>query len=212
VSELASDRLGAVARSERLRTVAPGGRTAFGPTALATPANAVTVGRMLASPVLIVVVALLGISWAAVVCWILLSASDGVDGWLARRQGVTTSGAFLDPLADKVLVLGALAAIAAEGWVGWVPVAVIAGREVAISFYRAWVARRGVSVPARPLAKAKTAVEDLSVGLILLPATGLHELWVGRDLLWAAVALALVSGVQYLVDSRRLPTRSPFGR
>ncbi|HLI23886.1 MAG TPA: CDP-alcohol phosphatidyltransferase family protein, partial [Acidimicrobiales bacterium] len=110
------------------------------------------------------------------------------------------------------LVLGALAAMAAKGWVAWVPVAVIAGREVAISFYRTRVARHGVSVPARPLAKAKTAVEDLAVGLVLLPATGLHDLWVGRDLLWAAVGLAVVSGVQYLVDSRPPVSRAPADR
>jgi CDP-diacylglycerol--glycerol-3-phosphate 3-phosphatidyltransferase len=175
----------------------------FGPSALVTPANGVTVGRMLASPVLILVVAEVGISWVAIACWVVLTASDGIDGWLARRQGTTTSGAFLDPLADKVLVLGALAAIAARGWVPWAPVAIIAGRELVISVYRSRVARHGKSVPARPLGKAKTVVQDLAVGVVLLPVTGLHALWLGRDLLWVAVALAVLSGAQYLLDSRR---------
>lgn len=175
----------------------------FGPSAVATPANAVTVARMLATPVLIVVVAESGVSWAAIACWLALAGTDSVDGWLARRQGTTTSGAFLDPLADKVLVLGALCAVAARGWVSWVPVLLLAGREISISLFRVRVARHGVSVPARPLAKAKTAAEDLAVGLLLLPLTGRHDMWIGRDLLWVAVALALVSAAQYLKDSRR---------
>ena len=86
----------------------------------------------------------------------MLAGTDGLDGWLARRQGTTRSGAFLDPLADKVLVLGAMSALVAIDRWWWVPVALIAAREIAISLYRSWVARQGVSVPARPLAKVKT--------------------------------------------------------
>jgi CDP-diacylglycerol---glycerol-3-phosphate 3-phosphatidyltransferase len=174
----------------------------FGPSAVITPANAVTLLRVLATPVLIVLTLQLGPSVPAVAVWVLLSATDFFDGWLARRHGVTTSGAFLDPLADKVLAVGALAALAAGGWVSWVPVAILAGREALISVYRVALARRGVSVPARRLAKLKTATEDVAVGLILLPLTAHHALWIGRDLLWVAVGLALVSGVQYLLDSR----------
>ena len=69
-------------------------------------------------------------------------------------------------------------------------------------------ARRGVSVPARPLAKLKTAAQDSAVGFILMPATGLHDLWVGHAVLWVSVGLALVSFGQYLLDSRR-PARLP---
>ncbi|HWG72790.1 MAG TPA: CDP-alcohol phosphatidyltransferase family protein [Acidimicrobiales bacterium] len=180
----------------------------FGPSAVATPANGVTVARLLATPLLVVVVVERGPSWGALFAWVVLACSDGIDGWLARRHGVTTSGAFLDPLADKVLVLGALGAIAAEGWIPWVPVVIIATREVAMSVYRARVARHGISVPARPLAKLKTATQDLAVGSVLLPLTGLHHLWLGTDLLWAAVALAALSGGQYLLDSRRTPSPS----
>src|SRR5205823_2632421 len=78
-----------------------------------------------------------------------------LDGWVARRQGSTSSGAFLDQLADKVLVLGALIALVAEGAFWWVPVALIAVREVVISAYRSYVGRRGISVPARRWAKIK---------------------------------------------------------
>jgi CDP-diacylglycerol--glycerol-3-phosphate 3-phosphatidyltransferase len=174
----------------------------FESTALATPANAITMLRVLATPVMILLIVDVGVAWVTVAVWVGLSSTDFVDGWVARRQGATTSGAFLDPLADKFLVLGALVALAAGGLTGWLPVLIIAARELLISGYRSVVARRGVSVPARPLAKAKTAVQDLAIGLLLLPAVGDHHGWVGRDLLWVAVALAVASAAQYLVDSR----------
>ena len=66
----------------------------------------------------------------------MLCASDGIDGFLARRHGTTRSGAFLDPLADKVLVLGAMFTLVGRGVFPIVPVAIIAAREVAISLYR----------------------------------------------------------------------------
>lgn len=176
----------------------------FEPSALATPANAITGTRLLATPPMLVLIVHFGVSWVAAAAWLIVASTDFLDGWVARRQGATTSGAFLDPLADKVLVLGALAALASIGLVSWVPVAILGVREMAVSFYRSAVARNGVSVPARPLAKMKTAAQDLAVGFILLPSTGLHDRWVGETLLWASVALALVSGVQYLIDSRRM--------
>jgi CDP-diacylglycerol--glycerol-3-phosphate 3-phosphatidyltransferase len=175
----------------------------FETSALATPANGITLLRVLATPLMIVLIVRVGSSWSSFAVWVGLASTDFVDGWVARRQGATTSGAFLDPLADKFLVLGALAALADGGLTSWVPVAVIAARELLISVYRSVVARRGISVPARPVAKAKTATQDVAIGLLLLPGIGTHHGWVGRDLLWLAVALALVSAAQYLLDSRR---------
>jgi CDP-diacylglycerol--glycerol-3-phosphate 3-phosphatidyltransferase len=175
----------------------------FEPSALATPANAITGTRLLATPPVLVLIVHFGVSWVAVAAWVIVASTDFLDGWVARRQGATSSGAFLDPLADKVLVLGALAALASIGLASWVPVAIIGVREMAVSLYRSAVARNGVSVPARPLAKMKTAAQDLAVGFILLPSTGLHDRWVGESFLWVSVALALISGAQYLIDSRR---------
>jgi CDP-diacylglycerol--glycerol-3-phosphate 3-phosphatidyltransferase len=175
----------------------------FEASALATPANAITVVRLLAAPVMLLLIVDMKVSWVAAAAWLAVASTDFLDGWVARRQGATTSGAFLDPLADKVLVIGALAALASVHLAPWLPVILIAGREVVISVYRSAVARRGISVPARPLAKLKTAFQDSAVGFILLPATGLHDLWVGHTILWVSVGLALVSGAQYLLDSRR---------
>jgi CDP-diacylglycerol--glycerol-3-phosphate 3-phosphatidyltransferase len=175
----------------------------FGPSALATPANAVSIARVLVTPALLAIILDGGASWPALLFWTVLCLTDWVDGYLARRQGVTRSGAFLDPLADKFLVLGALFALVAEDVFWWLPVVLITVREVAISVYRTWMGRRGVTIPARWWAKVKTVVQQVAVAFALLPvATDTPVL--AEATLWAAVALSLVTGAQYLLDARRV--------
>ncbi|MEA3075604.1 MAG: CDP-diacylglycerol---glycerol-3-phosphate 3-phosphatidyltransferase [Actinomycetota bacterium] len=178
--------------------------TSFGPSALATPANAVTFARLLLTPVWLAVVVARGPSWPSFVLGFLLAATDGVDGYIARRQGTTRSGAFLDPLADKFLVVGGLIALVVQGAFWWLPVAIITLREVGISFYRSWMARRGVSVPARYWAKVKTVVQEVAIGFALLPFSGLAL--TAKVVLWAGVVLAVVTGGQYLLDGRKAAT------
>ncbi len=177
--------------------------TTFGPTALATPANAITLVRILVLPAQIALI-LGDAEWAALALWIVLSASDLLDGWLARRQGATSSGAYLDSLADKILILGAMAALVAKGVLWWVPVAVIAVREALMSAYRSYVGRRGVSVPARLPGKVKMWVQAIVVGLAIAPIAGdlYRAFWV--TVLWAAVALTVLTGIQYAWDGRRV--------
>ena len=141
-------------------------------------------------------------SWPALALWIALASTDGVDGYLARRHGTTRSGAFLDPLADKLLVLGALACLVAEDLVWWVPVAIIAVRELAMSAYRSWLGRQGISLPARLSAKVKTVVQSVAVGVALAPTLEGAD-WLTSTVLWGAVVLTVWSGVQYLADARR---------
>lgn len=172
----------------------------FGPSALVTPANGVTLARVAFTPVLLAMIAGSGASYPTLALWIALAATDGLDGYLARRHGTTRSGAFLDPLADKLLVLGAMVVLAAGGGFWWVPVALIAGREVAMSAYRSWVGRRGVSIPARWSAKVKTVVQEVAVGCALFPPLADGAPVVADAVLWLAVVLTLVSGVQYLLD------------
>lgn len=186
----------------------PDARHGFGPTALATPANGVTVARLLATPVVVVMVAVSGPTWPALVVALAIGLTDGLDGWLARRQGPTRSGAFMDPLADKVIVLGLLAVVAARSEVSWAPVAVIAAREVGMSVYRSVMGRRGVSIPARPLAKLKTLVQGLAAAACLVPPLAAHHGALDAGL-WVAAAFTVVSGVQYLVDGRRAVTGGP---
>ncbi len=175
----------------------------FGPSALLTPANAITVVRLLATPVLIVLILRWGASWFTFVFGGILAFSDGIDGWVARKQGSTRSGAFLDPLADKVAVLGALAALVAKGIVWWLPVAIIAVREIAMSVYRSVVGRQGVSIPASRTAKIKTLVQDLAIGACLAPP--LAGRWTLLNAgMWVATVLTVWTGVEYWVDGRRM--------
>ena len=172
---------------------------------IATWANAVTVGRLLLSPLMFWVIPNHDRgSWIAFVLWVIFSLSDGIDGWIARRHGVTTAGAFLDPLADKVLILGAMFTLVSTGVFWVVPVIIIAAREVIISVYRVIVGGRGISVPASKLAKYKTFSQQLAVGFALLPLTALDATWLWNGFLWAAVVLALVSGAQYLRAARQM--------
>lgn len=180
----------------------------FGPSALATPANLLTIGRLLATIPFLVMVVDDGASWAAVTLWIALCLTDWADGILARRQGTTRSGAFLDPLADKVLVLGALGALVAQGTFWWLPCAAIAVRELGIQAFRSFWARRGLAVPATTLAKVKTNAQQVAVGFALLPWTAEDASWVALTVLWGAVALTLVTGAQYVRAGSRLVTQA----
>jgi CDP-diacylglycerol--glycerol-3-phosphate 3-phosphatidyltransferase len=176
--------------------------TTFGPSAVLTPANGITVLRLLATPVLIALIMLWGASWFTFVFGGLLALSDGIDGWLARKQGTTRSGAFLDPLADKVVVLGALVALVAKGIIWWLPVAVIAVREIGMSVYRSVAGRHGISIPARNSAKFKTLVQDIAIGMCLAPP--LAGRWtLLNSAMWVAAFLTVFTGAQYYVDGRR---------
>ena len=175
----------------------------YSPDAIKTWANAVTVGRVLVSPILFVMITGDDGSWPALVLWIALCASDGIDGWLARRQGVTRSGAFLDPLADKVLILGAMFTLVQRDVFWWFPVALIFARELIIQLYRTFVGAKGISVPASRMAKVKTLSQQFAVGFALLPWTALDATWLWHFWLWVAVVLTLVSGAQYLLAARR---------
>jgi CDP-diacylglycerol---glycerol-3-phosphate 3-phosphatidyltransferase len=176
--------------------------TTFGPSALLTPANGITVIRLLATPVLIVLIMLWGASWFTFVFGGLLAFSDGIDGWVARKQGTTRSGAFLDPLADKVAVLGALVALVAKGIIWWLPVAIIAVREITMSVYRSVVGRHGVSIPARNSAKFKTLLQDIAIGMCLAPPLAGHTSILNAGI-WVATALTVITGAQYYVDGRQ---------
>ena len=174
----------------------------FGPSALVTPANAVTVARLLAAPVYVLMLVAWGASWINVVVGFVLAASDGLDGYMARRHGTTRSGAFLDPLADKAVVLGALVTLAAQGHLPWLPVVLITLREVGMQGYRSWVGRRGVSIPARNSAKFKTLVQDLAVGACIIPPLA-HQHTLQVVMIWLACVLTLYTGAEYLLDGRR---------
>ena len=133
-----------------------------------------------------------GSSWLTVALWFIITSTDSLDGFLARRDGATRSGAFLDPVADKALVLGAFAVLAQRGDIAWWPVVVIAARELFVSGYRMLAGRRGISLPARPLGKYKAFFQYLAIGAVLLPWTA-NDIGLQQAVLDLVVALTVVS-------------------
>jgi CDP-diacylglycerol--glycerol-3-phosphate 3-phosphatidyltransferase len=179
----------------------------YGPTALLTPANALTAIRILVAPVFIYMILFHRVSWWTSLVGFFAAASDYFDGIVARRHGTTRSGAFLDPLADKVIVLGALYALVLARPHGLhafiVPTIIITLREAWMSWFRARMARAGVSVPASQLAKWKTFVQDLAIAFSVLPVVARFG-WLGVATIWLAVAMTLYTGGQYYAAGRRV--------
>jgi len=166
----------------------------FGETAILTRANLVTIARLVFTIPVLLLMLDQGSSWTTFIGWFVLSVTDGLDGWIARRDGTTRSGAFLDPLADKCLVLGGFIVLAVNGDFAWLPVGIVVAREVGISLYRSAAGRRGISLPARQLGKWKAVFQFLAVGFVLLPWTADLE-WFHDVMLWSAVAISVVSAI-----------------
>ncbi len=173
------------------------GDGSFGPSALLTPANAITVARLLVAPVAFVMIVAQESGWWLWVLWALLTTTDSLDGYLARRQGTTRSGAFLDPLADKVLSLGGLWAMVLAGRFWWLPVVLITVREAFISIFRAYWGRRGLAVQASQIAKFKTFLQFAAVGWVVWPLTT-DITWLADGFLWAGALVAWISAAQYV--------------
>jgi CDP-diacylglycerol--glycerol-3-phosphate 3-phosphatidyltransferase len=181
--------------------------TSFGPSALWTPANALTLARIAASPVIFWMI-LTGemATWPVAALSFVVGVTDGFDGWLARKYGTTRSGAFLDPLADKILVLGAMICIASTGRWPWLPVVVVGLRELAISALRSYWGKKGLAIQASALAKAKTVILSFACLFTLVPVLADDPAWPADGLLAIGVVVALVSGAQYVVAGSRATT------
>jgi len=178
----------------------------YGETAIMTPANAITVGRLLLTPYFIYLFIHEGATWLTAASGATVAFSDGIDGIVARRQGATRSGAFLDPLIDKVVIMGCFIAVASEGKLPWLPIIIIGLREIAMTVYRSVVAKDGISIPARQSAKWKTFVQDFAIAFVCLPPTAnLH--WLHVATVWAAAVLTITTFAQYIVDGRRLAAK-----
>ena len=174
----------------------------FGETAIATPANLITVGRLILTPVFIWMMVHWGATWATAGVGAVVAFSDGLDGIVARRMGSTRSGAFLDPLIDKIVVLACMVTLVALHQMWWLPVALIAAREVWMSWYRTVASKRGLSIPARKTAKIKTLFQDLAIAVVVTPVTA-NLGWLHVIILWTAVGLTLWTGVEYYLDGKR---------
>ena len=170
--------------------------------------NALTIGRMFLVPLLVVVLLtkfegrlVFGVRKELVGAAIfgLASLTDWLDGYLARRRHqVTTLGQLMDPLADKLLVTAALVSLVqmdlAPAWM----VAVILGREFAVTVLRSIAYARGVVIPASPLGKFKMTSQVVAILALILGRDHLQQFFViGQIALWVAVLTAVASGVDY---------------
>ncbi|RMH69509.1 MAG: CDP-diacylglycerol--glycerol-3-phosphate 3-phosphatidyltransferase, partial [Actinomyces sp.] len=120
---------------------------------------------------------------------------------------VSRSGAFLDPLADKVVVLGAATCLVIVERYQWLPVVLVAVREVGITVWRARWARQGLAVPARRSAKYKTFVQGAALALAVFPPLEDADAVVAAAW-WVAVVFTLVTGWQYLRDGQAATSTS----
>ena len=170
------------------------------------PANILTITRLVFAPLLFWLVLdaedTRGASWAAFGLGIALATTDFLDGRVARRANVVSrSGAFLDPLADKVVILGSAFCLVAVERYWWVPVTLMAVRELGITGWRARWAREGLSIPARRSAKYKTVVQGVALAMAVMPTLEDADTAVATAL-WIAVVWTLVTGVQYILDGQ----------
>ncbi len=177
--------------------------------------NLLTLSRILAVPLLVFLLwAPSPIEYAITfVLYCLVGLTDYLDGYLARAQGtVSRLGQFLDPIADKIMVAAVILLLVArppiEGFAGpiiadWhlIPALVILLREIIVSGLREFLASLQVSVPVSQLAKYKTALQLIALGALILAGATPYWAWVhqiGLVSLWAAAALTLVTGWDYL--------------
>jgi CDP-diacylglycerol---glycerol-3-phosphate 3-phosphatidyltransferase len=167
--------------------------------------NVLTVLRIMLVPAL--VVALLGNTPGgdvlAAVVFALASLTDFVDGYLARaRDSVTTFGKLMDPLADKLLIVAALISLVSlHRLAGWVATVIIT-RELAVTVLRLGATQAGVVMAASMLGKLKTCVQIAAILAVIAVHEHTQPAWV-TALLYLAVAVTIVSGLDYFFGLRR---------
>lgn len=175
--------------------------------------NLLTLSRILAVPILVFL--LWRPSWwdygITFVLYCLVGITDYFDGYLARTQGtVSRLGQFLDPIADKIMVVAVIAMLVSTRQTGAIPIIegihlipalVILLREITVSGLREFLAGLQVSVPVSALAKWKTALQMSALGALILAGAVPQWPWVhvvGLVALWSAAALTVVTGWDYL--------------
>ena len=168
--------------------------------------NKLTLLRIILVPVFIVVL-MMGHYYIAAGIFVVASFTDMLDGKIARKYDLVTNfGKLMDPLADKLLVMSALICLVELGDIpGWMAI-VILGREFAITGLRTVAASSGTVIAAGWTGKIKTVLQMIAVVLILLRNWPFVYLGIPMDqiVLWAAVVMTIVSGVEYIVRNKHV--------
>ncbi|MDP9851258.1 CDP-diacylglycerol--glycerol-3-phosphate 3-phosphatidyltransferase [Corynebacterium lowii] len=146
-----------------------------------------------------------GWMWAAFGVFAALMLTDKLDGDIARSRGLVTDfGKIADPIADKALMISALVCLNITGAMPvWITVVIVV-RELGITLWRMVLLRRGKVVPASRGGKIKTVLQSLGVALYLCPLPEWMT-WPTHLVMGAAVAVTVVTGVQYILDAQRQP-------
>ena len=169
--------------------------------------NLLTLSRLAAIPLLmaLLLVRFPGHDQVAAALFIVFSFTDTLDGQIARRRGMVSDlGKFLDPLADKLLVLSVLIVLVQEGLVAAWVVVVIFSRELLITILRSVGASQGHVIGAAPLGKTKTVTQMAAVTLLILQRPYPELVPVAAIAVAVAVVFTIVSGIDYLVRFRHL--------
>lgn len=166
--------------------------------------NLLTVSRIAVIPFIITAFYGGGIvgAWIATLLFIYASITDFFDGWLARRMKAQSPlGIFLDPIADKLLVAAVLLALVDTNQASVIPALIILMREIMVAGLREYLAPHGIKVPVTMLAKWKTTVQLVALGILLFaPAANpaWHFFTIGDVMLWAAAVLTAWTGYEYI--------------
>jgi CDP-diacylglycerol--glycerol-3-phosphate 3-phosphatidyltransferase len=174
-------------------------------------ANALTIVRLVLVPVFIACLLAGGTAWrlAALAIFCVASATDVLDGRLARSRGLVTDfGKIADPVADKALTGAALICLSALGELPWWVTGVIMFREIGVTVLRFWVLRRGVIAASRG-GKLKTLLQVIAICLYILPASLSPPEIVRELVMGAAVVVTLATGVDYVQQAMRLRRSEP---
>ena len=162
--------------------------------------NALTLFRIFLVPFLVVVLLTKfdGREIVALAIFLVATATDFFDGWLARRRGeITTLGTLLDPIADKLLISAAFISLVEVGLAPAWMVVVVVGREFAVTGLRSIASGQGIVIAASSWGKAKMASQITAVSLLILSERYTWLILPGKAALWIVVAVAIVSGAQY---------------
>lgn len=169
--------------------------------------NSLTIIRIILIPIFVVIL-LVRIRYGDYIAALIFSVAaltDSLDGYLARkRREVTTLGVILDPLADKLLVTAALISLVELSRIpGWTAI-VILGREFAVTGLRAIKAEQGIVIPASWMGKLKTISQIAAILLIILEKSfeQVFSFPLGLWMLYLAVAITVLSGIQYFYNFR----------
>ena len=169
--------------------------------------NLLTISRIIVIPIIVACLYLKSplFGWIAFILFCSASITDYFDGYLARiRNEVSNLGTFLDPIADKLLVAAVILILTSKEVIAdWetIPALIILLREIAVSGLREYLAEIKVSVPVSKIAKLKTSLQLVALGILILSESGISIipiLFLGKIALWGAALLTLYTGYDYL--------------